>query len=115
MSLPVSQKSFQYYAGHEFFLDGAHAVFVIVVRLDKVEDKTEDGEKQLLYWLRFIKNRLAEKPADSSTRPSVILLGSSRDMVKTSAIARQENGRWRSDWGERQLAKVLLLFLGIVS
>ena len=84
-----------------------------MVRLDKVEDKTEDGEKQLLYWLCFIKNRLLEKPADESARPSVILLGSSRDLVNTFAIARKEGNRWRSDWGERQLAKVVDILFGI--
>jgi hypothetical protein len=92
----------QYYAGHEFFLDGASAVFVVVVRLDEVQDS---GTK-LAYWLRFIKSRLGEKPQSDEAKPTVILVGSSRDAVTDPSVARKQEEGWTSAWGTEQLAKV---------
>jgi GTPase SAR1 family protein len=92
----------QYYAGHEFFLDGANAVFVVVVRLDEVPDS---GTK-LAHWLRFIKSRLGKKPQSDDAKPTVILIGSSRDAVTDPSIARKQKEGWTSAWGQEQLAKV---------
>ena len=59
----------------------ANAVFVVVVRLDQ----PEESKRHLLYWLRFIKNRMSEKPKESR-RPTVILVGSCRDAVGENNI-----------------------------
>ena len=76
-------------------------MFVIVVRLDKIEDSTQ----QLWYWLRFIKNRMSEQPS-AGERPTVILVGSSRDSVRDRSIAREEKEGWVSDWGNEKLKEV---------
>jgi hypothetical protein len=77
-------------------------VFVVVVRLDEVQDS---GAK-LAYWLRFIKSRLGEKPQRDEAKPTVILVGSSRDAVTDPSVARKEGDGWTSAWGTEQLAQV---------
>ena len=76
-------------------------MFVIVVRLDKIEDSAE----QLWYWLRFIKNRMSEQPL-ADEKPTVILVGSSRDAVHDRTIAHEEKEGWVSDWGNDLLMEV---------
>jgi hypothetical protein len=93
----------QYYAGHEFFLDGTNAIFIVVVRLDK----TQDSGTKLAFWLRFIKNRMGEKPQSDEAKPTVILVGSSRDAVTDPSVARKQEDGWNSAWGTDQLAKVV--------
>ena len=96
----------QYHAGHEFFLDGGNAVFVVVCRLDQKKD--EDVE----YWLRFIKGkemtldsivfcmvvltspseyvlicsvgRMDDEAPARDKRPTIILVGSGRDKSNES-------------------------------
>ena len=74
---------------------------MIVVRLDKIK---ESGD-QLWYWLRFIKNRMSEQPL-ADEKPTVILVGSSRDSVHDRSIAREEKEGWVSDWGNDKLEEV---------
>ena len=76
-------------------------MFVIVVRLDKIKD----SEEQLWYWLRFIKNRMSEQPS-ADEKPTVILVGSSRDAVHDRTIVREEKEGWISDWGNDRLKEV---------
>ena len=92
----------QYYAGHEFFLDGSNAVIVLIVRLDTLAE----SETQILYWLRFLKSRIALQPAPDS-RPTIILVGSNRDAVKdTEVMFKNKEGVSVSNWGQLLLKKV---------
>jgi hypothetical protein len=94
--------SVQYYAGHEIFLDGQSAVFVVVVRLDEV---AEERERQLRYWLRFIKGRMMDKPARDS-RPAVVVVGSKRDAAGEDVRQQDGSKEWTSAWGSDQLRLV---------
>jgi hypothetical protein len=97
----------QYYAGHEIFLDGKSAVFVLVVRLD---EEAVERERQLRYWLRFIKGRMVDKP-ERASRPTVVLVGSKRDAVEASAALLVDGRTWTSAWGNKQLKIVSCLSL----
>jgi hypothetical protein len=68
---------------------------VVVVRLDV---DVQESARQLRYWLRFIKSRMAEKPEQGS-RPTVLLVGSHRDAARDSE-------EWASAWGSEQLRLV---------
>ena len=65
----------------------------------------KDSEEQLWYWLRFIKNRMSEQPS-ADEKPTVILVGSSRDAVHDRSIVREEKESWVSDWGNDRLKDV---------
>jgi hypothetical protein len=94
----------QYYAGHELFLDGNSAVFVLVVRLDKPQ---QESARQLRYWLRFIKGRMHEQPEQDS-RPAVLVVGSRRDAAGTDVRLQERGKEWTSAWGSEQLRLVSL-------
>jgi hypothetical protein len=94
----------QYYAGHELFLDGSGAVFVVVVRLDV---DPQESARQLWHWLRFIKSRMPEKP-EKESRPMVLVVGSHRDAAGVAARSQEGGNEWMSAWGNEQLRKVRL-------
>jgi hypothetical protein len=96
----------KYNAGHEMFLDGKSAVFVVVVRLDV---DLQESERQLRYWLRFIKGRMASKPEDGS-RPAVMVIGSHRDAAGEDFAAQEDGAEWTSEWGSDLLQSVSRLF-----
>jgi hypothetical protein len=91
----------QYFAGHELFLDGNSAVFVVVMRLDQ---PWEESARQLWYWLQFIKGRMREQPEQDS-RPLVLVVGSRRDAAGAD-VTLQDSTEWRSKWGTAQLQSV---------
>jgi hypothetical protein len=94
----------QYYAGHELFLDGSSAVFVVVVRLDQ---PLQESAWQLRYWLRFLKGRMRGKPEDGR-RPMVVVVGSHRDAAgeDVRSVEGVEGKEWTSVWGGEQLRSV---------
>ena len=49
------------------------------------------------------------KPTAQNIKPTVILVGSTRDLVRDRSVAREEKDGWVSDWGEKVLKKVRLI------
>eukprot|EP00045_Choanoeca_perplexa_P006970 m.61013 g.61013 ORF g.61013 m.61013 type:complete len:89 (+) comp13868_c1_seq7:1-267(+) len=86
----------QYYVTHGLLLSTQLSVFVVVVRLDD-----DSAMEALSYWLRFIKSR-----GSGGASPTVLVVGSSRDLVTDSSWAKCDNGKWSSPRLDYKLKEV---------
>eukprot|EP00045_Choanoeca_perplexa_P006967 m.61107 g.61107 ORF g.61107 m.61107 type:complete len:663 (+) comp13868_c1_seq19:1-1989(+) len=92
----------QYYVTHGLLLSTQISVFVVVVRLDD-----HGAMEALSYWLRFIKSR-----STGGTSPTVLVVGSSRDLVTDASWAKCVNGKWSSPRLDYKLKEMQSTFTG---